>query len=55
MGFAWFGAGFLPMGKTVFLFCKWFVMRHPALELSGLWEGLGVSVEMDAFGRALIN
>lgn len=40
MGFVWFGAGFLPMGKTVFLFRKWFFMRHPALELSAFGRGL---------------
>jgi len=28
-------------------------MRHLALELVGLWVGLGLSFEMEAFGRAL--
>ena len=30
-------------------------MRHPALELAGLWVGLGLSVDLETFGRALIN
>jgi len=28
-------------------------MRFLALELAGLWEGSGLSVEMEALGRAL--
>ena len=27
-------------------------MGHPALDLAGVWVGLGLSVEMEAFGRA---
>ena len=30
-------------------------MRCLALELSGLWVRLGLSVEMEALGRALVN
>lgn len=30
-------------------------MRHPALELAGLWVELGLSVDMEAFGRTLTN
>lgn len=28
-------------------------MKLPALELAGLWVGLGLNVEMEAFVRAL--
>ena len=30
-------------------------MRHLALGLAGLWMGLGLSVEMEALGRALAD
>ena len=30
-------------------------MRHPALELAGLWVELTLTVEIEAFGRALTN
>ena len=30
-------------------------MELPALELAGLWVRFGLNIEMEAFGRALVN
>ena len=30
-------------------------MGLPALKLVDLWEGFGLNIEMEAFGRALVN
>ena len=51
LGMAW--AAYLLIGMVVFLFQWWFGMRFLALELAGLWVGSGLSVEMEALGRAL--
>lgn len=32
-----------------------FGMRHPALKLDGLWVVPGLSAELEAFGRSLID
>ena len=53
--FVWFWTGFLLMGRMVFLFYRWVGMRGPALELANLWMGPGLSVEMETFGRVLVN
>ena len=55
MDFVWLWTGFLLMGRMVFLFYRWFGKRGPALELAGLWMGPGLSVEMETFGRVLVN
>ena len=39
--------------RVVFLFCKWFGVKCPGLEFSGLWVGLGLSVDMEALGELL--
>ena len=43
------------LGRIMFLICWLFGVRHPALELAALWVGPGLSVEMEAFGRAVLN
>ena len=53
--FVWLCTGFLLMGRMVVLFYRWFGMRGPALELADLWMGPGLSVEMETFGRVLVN
>ena len=53
--FVWLWTGFLLMGRMVFLFYRWFGKRGPALELADLWMGPGLSVEMETFGRVLVN
>ena len=46
-------AAYLLMCRAVLLFLCTIDMGHPSLELSGLWVELGLSVEIEAFGRAL--
>ena len=41
--------------QIALLFCQRFGIRHPALELAGLWVELTLSVEIEDFGRALTN
>ena len=43
------------MDGVVFLSCWLFGMGCPALELAGSWVELGLSVETEISGRALIN
>ena len=43
------------MGGVVFLSCSLFGMGCPALELAGRWVELGLSVEMEISGRALVD
>ena len=45
----------LLMVRVVFLYCKWFGMKCPGLEVLGLWVGLGLSVDMEAFGRVPVD
>ena len=54
-GLIWLWAVLLLMVRVVFLFCKWFSMKFPGLAVSGLWVGLGLSVDMEAFGRAPVD
>ena len=54
MGLVWLWASCLLMCRVVSLFCWRISMGHPALELAGLWVGLGFSVEMKTCGRDLI-
>ena len=46
-------AAYLLIHRVVLLFLSTIGMGHPSLELSGLWVELGLSVEIEAFGRAL--
>ena len=46
-------AAYLLMCRAVLLFLCTIDMGNPSLELSGLWVELGLSVEIEAFGRAL--
>ena len=54
-GLIWLWAVLLLMVRVVFLFCKWFGVKFPGLEVSGLWVGLCLSVDMEAFGRAPVD
>ena len=55
MGLVWFWAACLQIDIVVFLFCSGFCVRHPSLELTGLWVGPDLSVEMEDFGRPLTS
>ena len=53
MGLILLWAVLLLMVRVVFLFCKWFGVKCPGLEVSGLWVGLGLSVDMEVLGELL--
>ena len=53
MGLIWLWAVLLLMVRVVFLFCKWFGVKRPGLEVLGLWVGLGLSVDMEVLGELL--
>ena len=55
MGFVWLWAAYLLMWSAVFLICWRNGVGRPAPEFAGFWIGLGLSVEMVAFGRAFAN
>ena len=42
-------------GGVVFLSCWLTGLGHPALELAGHWVDLGLGVEMEISGRALVD
>ena len=55
MGLVWFLAAFLPMGRVVFLFLLMLWHEVLGIGFSGIQVGLGLSVEVEAFGRALVS
>ena len=55
MGLIWLWTVLLLMVRVLFLFCKCFGMKCPGLEVLGLWVGLGLSVDMEAFWRAPVD
>ena len=55
MGSIWFWAACLQIDIIVFLFSSGFGVRHPSLELTGLWVGPDLSVEMEDFRRPLTS
>ena len=53
----WFSLDICPRVRLLYHMASliFILLWHPALELAGLWVGLGLSVDLETFGRALIN
>ena len=53
VGLLWLWVACLLMGRVVFLYCYWFNLRSPIMELAGLLLGPGLNAEMETPQRAL--
>lgn len=53
MALLWLWVAFLLIGRAVFLFCYWFGMRCPALDLLNLGCGLVLGLTRSLLGELL--